>query len=196
MSRIIREARPSDMADIMQVMDAAKKIMRQSGNMHQWGEGYPSEAVITADMERNGGFVIEDCGRSAKGCLLPEGRKKIVGYFAFLQSPEPTYSKIYDGEWIDDVQPYHVVHRIASYPDAHGIFSSIMDFCFSHDTNIRMDTHRDNKIMQHNILKHGFTYCGIIYLLSGDALDQRSLATRGTQDRLAYQRTIPSHDTP
>ena len=84
MSRIIREAKPSDVADIMTVMDAAKGIMRQSGNMHQWGEGYPSEAVVTADMERNGGFVIEDDG-------------KIVGYFAFLPSPEPTYSKIYDG---------------------------------------------------------------------------------------------------
>ena len=48
MTRIIREARPTDMAEIRQVMDAAKKIMRQSGNMHQWGEGYPSEAVITA----------------------------------------------------------------------------------------------------------------------------------------------------
>ena len=101
-----------------------------------------------------------------------------------------TYAKIYDGEWIDDVQPYHVVHRIASYPDAHGIFSSIMDFCFSHDTNIRIDTHRDNKIMQHNILKQGFTYCGIIYLQSGDALDQRSLATKGTQERLAYQKMV------
>jgi len=32
MSRIIREAQPSDMAEIMLVMDAAKKIMRQSGN--------------------------------------------------------------------------------------------------------------------------------------------------------------------
>jgi hypothetical protein len=46
-----------------------------------------------------------------------------------------------------------VVHRIASYPDAHGIFISIMEFCFSHDTNIRIDTHRDNKIMQHNLEK-------------------------------------------
>ena len=50
------------MTDIMKVMDAAKKIMRQSGNMLQWGEGYPSEAVIMADIERNGGFVIEDAG--------------------------------------------------------------------------------------------------------------------------------------
>ena len=87
------------MADIMKVMDAAKKIMRQSGNMHQWGEGYPSEAVIMADMERNGGFVIEDDG-------------KTVGYFAFLPSPEPTYARIYDGKWLDDERPYHVVHRI------------------------------------------------------------------------------------
>ena len=50
------------------------------------------------------------------------------------------------------------------------------NFCFTHDTNIRIDTHRDNKIMQHNLLKHGFTYCGIIYLLSGD-------------ERLVYQKT-------
>jgi len=162
MSRIIREATPTDIPEIMKVVDAAKGIMRQSGNMHQWGEGYPSEAVIAADMERNGGFVVED-------------EKKIVGYFAFLQSPEPTYAKIYEGKWIDDTLPYHVVHRIASNPDAHGIFSSIMDFCFSHDTNIRIDTHRDNKIMQHVILKQGFSYCGIIYLLSGD-------------ERLAYQK--------
>ena len=54
MNRIIREARMKDMAEIMKVMDAAKQIMRQSGNMHQWGEGYPSEAVINADMEKGG----------------------------------------------------------------------------------------------------------------------------------------------
>ena len=143
------------MADIMMVMDAAKKIMWQSGNMHQWGEGYPSEAVITADMERNGGFVIEDDGN-------------IVSYFAFLPSPEPTYARIYEGQWLDDERPYHVVHRIGRYPNAHGIFVSIMDYCFSKDSNIRIDTHRDNHIMQHNIEKHGFTYCGIIYLANGD----------------------------
>ena len=162
MKRIIREARPNDMADIMKVIDAAKKIMRQSGNIHQWGEGYPSEKVIAEDMDKNGGLVIVD-------------KNKIVGYFAFLPSPEPTYARIYEGKWLDDERPYHVIHRIASYPDVHGIFNSIMDYCFSHDTNIRIDTHRDNKIMQHNITKYGFSYCGIIYLASGD-------------ERLAYQK--------
>ena len=146
----------------MQVFSAAKRIMRQSGNMHQWGEGYPSEDVVKADMEKKGAFVVEE-------------DNKVVGYFAFLPSPDPTYNRIYDGKWIDDEQAYHVVHRIASYPEVHGVFSSILDFCSSLDTNIRIDTHRDNTIMQHNLLKHGFSYCGIIYLLSGD-------------ERLAYQR--------
>jgi hypothetical protein len=113
-------------------------------------------------MEKAGGYVIEDEGR-------------VAGYFAFLPSPEPTYARIYEGEWLDDVRPYHVVHRIASYPEVHGVFSSIMDFCFRHDSNIRIDTHRANTIMQHNVTKHGFSYCGIIYLASGD-------------ERLAYQR--------
>ena len=160
---IIREARPSDMAEIMKVMDAAKKIMRQSGNMHQWADNYPSTDVILHDIEIGGGYVVEDDGT-------------IVAYFAFLPSPDPTYAKIYEGNWIEDTLPYHVVHRIASYPDAHGVFKSIMDFCFAHDSNIRIDTHRDNQIMQPDILKEGFTYCGIIYLLSGD-------------ERLAYQKT-------
>ena len=165
MDRIIREAKPIDITDIMQVMEAAKKIMRSSGNMYQWGDGYPTEAVIFSDMEKHGGYVIEDAGR-------------IVAYFAFIPSPEPTYSKIYNGEWLDDTLPYHVIHRIASYPDVHGIFDSIMDFCFSHDENIRIDTHKDNSIMQHNIKKYGFTYCGIIYLASGD-------------ERLTYQKLSP-----
>ena len=168
MNRTIREAIPTDITDIMHVMEAAKTIMRSSGNMRQWVDGYPSEAVMFSDMEKHGGYVVEDAGR-------------IVGYFAFLPSPEPTYSKIYDGKWLDDTPSYHVVHRIASYADVHGIFIDIMDFCFSHDANIRIDTHKDNLIMQHNIEKHGFSYCGIIYLANGD-------------ERLAYQKINDSNE--
>ncbi|MBR1665027.1 MAG: N-acetyltransferase [Bacteroidaceae bacterium] len=164
MQRTIREARPEDMAEIMAVMDAARQIMRQSGNMHQWVAGYPSEAAIRNDMNVQGGFVVED-------------DRRLVGYFAFLPSPEPTYEKIYGGAWLDDEQPYHVVHRIASYPEVHGVFGSIMDFCFSRDRNLRIDTHRDNLIMQHLMTRHGFAYCGIIYLANGD-------------ERLAYQRVV------
>ena len=60
---------------------------------------------------------------------------------------------------------YEEIHLSSGWP---------LDWSFSREGNIRIDTHRDNKIMQHNILKYGFSYCGIIYLLSGD-------------ERLAYQ---------
>ena len=138
--------------------------MRASGNMLQWNDGYPSQSVILADMEASNGYVVEEDGA-------------IVAYFALIASPEPTYNAIYGGEWLDDEKPYHVIHRIASTPESHGVFDAIMDYSFSVDGNIRIDTHRDNTIMQHNILKHGFSYCGIIYLLSGD-------------ERLAYQKIL------
>ena len=162
--RIIRAARRSDIRVIMKVLDAAKGIMRSSGNMLQWNDSYPSRKTIRNDIRNGAAFVVEDDGA-------------IVAYLAYVQSPEPTYSYIEGGEWQSDARPYHVIHRIGSLPDSHGIFKSIMDWCFEHDPNIRIDTHRDNHIMQHCILKYGFTYCGIIYLESGD-------------QRLAYQKIV------
>lgn len=162
-NRTIRKASlPKDSERLMEVFAAAKGIMAADGNTNQWTDGYPSLDIVQSDIEKDGGFVVEDDG-------------KIVAYFAFLPSPEPTYDKVYDGKWLDNSKPYHVIHRIASFPEAHGIFKSIMEFCFANERNIRIDTHRDNKIMQHNIEKHGFKYCGIIHLANGD-------------ERLAYQK--------
>ncbi|MBR1509850.1 MAG: N-acetyltransferase [Bacteroidales bacterium] len=159
-----RLATSSDITDIMTVMEAARGIMRSDGNLGQWVNGYPSEEIIRQDIDASFGHVLEENGR-------------IVGYFAFVSSPEPTYAEIFGGQWLDDTAPYHVIHRIGSFPEVHGVFSAIMGFAFSRDRNIRIDTHRDNRIMQHNILKHRFSYCGIIYLESGD-------------ERLAYQRIL------
>ena len=162
--RVVREAEVSDMEAILGVMDAARGIMRKSGNIHQWGDSYPGTDAILKDMDRHGGFVIEDDGI-------------VVGYFAFLPSPEPTYFEIEGGAWLEDESTYHVIHRIASIPEAHGIFDDMLEWCATRERNIRIDTHKDNKIMQHLIDKHGFSYCGIIHLASGD-------------ERLAYQRIM------
>lgn len=158
----IRPALPEDVSSIMPVLEAAKAIMRADGNLDQWKDGYPSREVILADISSGAGMVVEDGGVT-------------VGYFAFVPSPDPTYSYIEGGRWLDDTSPYHVIHRIGSLPSAHGVFRAIMDWCFTHDPNIRIDTHKDNHIMQHCIVSYGFTYCGIIYLANGDP-------------RLAYQK--------
>lgn len=158
----VRQARKADLPEIMAVLEAAKGIMRASGNAGQWINGYPSEEVVLEDIAGGCGYVV-----------LADGR--LSAYFAFIPSPEPTYAEIFDGAWLDDTLPYHVVHRIGSYPEVHGIFRAVLDWCFERDPNIRIDTHEDNRIMQHCILRYGFRYCGIIYLLSGD-------------ERLAYQK--------
>ena len=165
LNRNFRPATASDIPAILPVLDAARRIMRESGNPNQWADGYPSADAIRKDIERGGGFVIEDDGR-------------IVAYFAFLPSPEPTYDVIEGGSWVDETLPYHVIHRIASFPDAHGVFSDIIAWSLERERNLRIDTHRDNRIMQHCIRKAGFRYCGIIYLANGD-------------ERLAYQLIIP-----
>ncbi len=157
----VRQARKADLLEIMAVLEAAKGIMRASGNTGQWVNGYPSEEVVLEDIAGGCGYVV-----------LADGR--LSGYFAFIPSPEPTYAEIFDGAWLDDTLPYHVVHRIGSYPEVHGVFRAVLDWCFGRDPNIRIDTHEDNRIMQHCILRYGFRYCGIIYLESGDP-------------RLAYQ---------
>ena len=52
-----------------------------------------------------------------------------------------------------------------SLPDAHGIFAEIINFCFQHSKNIRIDTHRNNRIMRRLIEKYGFKYCGIVHIV-------------------------------
>ena len=55
---------------------------------------------------------------------------------------------------------------------------AIMEFCMERSRHLRVDTHRENHIMQHLLLKFGFRYRGIIYLQNGD-------------ERLAYQLILP-----
>lgn len=159
----IRQAEATDLPTIMQLVASAKVIMRKSGNQNQWNDGYPSENIILEDI-KNGSCRIVMNGDTA------------VGSFVLKAGPDPTYSNIYDGQWLDD-KPYHVIHRITSREDTHGIFNVMLRYCFSISNNIRIDTHKDNAIMRHLLEKNGFSYCGIIHIANGD-------------ERVAYQKAI------
>ena len=181
----IRPAHLADLPRIMSVLEAARGIMRGSGNINQWVNGYPSEELILEDIAGGYGYVVcetdavatcetDDAVVCEADAAAARKTGAVVAYFAFIPSPEPTYARIYGGTWLDDAAPYHVIHRIGSTPESHGVFRAIMDWCFEREPNIRIDTHRDNAIMRRCILSYGFRYCGIIYLASGD-------------ERLAYQ---------
>ena len=177
---VIRPATAVDLPALRPVFEAAKGIMRADGNPTQWAApGFPPDALLLRDLERAGGFVIERwpvaAGHDEKAVMpgLTGHLPTIVAYFALLPSPEPTYDYI-DGAWLTD-EPYGVIHRMASYPDAHGVFAAVIDFAAARYAHLRLDTHRDNRIMRHLIEKHGFAYCGIIWLPDGTP-------------RLAYER--------
>ena len=158
---MVRLAEYHDMDTILWLFSEAREIMRADGNTEQWKGPYPGEEQVRTDIEKGVGRVVLH-------------GDDIVAYFALVPSPEPTYSWI-DGEWLDNGLPYYVIHRIASSRASKGVFREIIEYAFSQCSNIRIDTHRDNRIMQHVITKAGFKYCGIIYLADGT-------------ERLAYQK--------
>ena len=170
MSYTIRKSTLADLPVILNLRDKARDIMRSYGNTFQWPDGYPRDDMFRRDIEVGGSHVMMN------------ERGEVVGTFALLPSPEVTYNVIYDGQWIDDA-PYHVIHRIASTPDSHGVLDVVLDYCESQVCNIRIDTHEANIIMRKGLEKHGYQYCGIIHLLNGD-------------ERMAFQKRLQScHET-
>ena len=151
---MIRRATYDDVPVLMDVFRKARGIMRSSGNMNQWNDGYPSEAVVRKDID-NGHCVV----------LCEDG--KVVATMAFIPGPDPTYAEIYDGGWLSDA-PYHVIHRIAVAEPGHNAAKALLDWGFGQAGSIRIDTHKDNVIMQHVLSKYGFTHCGMILLANGD----------------------------
>lgn len=139
----------------MLVYREARQIMLDSGDLHQWKEGYPPEDIIRQDIERGVGYAVVD-------------GERIVGAFAFIPGTDPTYLEIEGGAWKDDFRPYHTIHRLGSLKSSSGVAQACFDWCWSRTHNIRIDTHEDNVIMRHCIAKAGFEYCGVIHLLNGD----------------------------
>lgn len=158
----IRPAVPGDLPALREIFAAAKRFMRAHGNLHQWDGPYPEDALLL--------------GQIAQGvCFLVEAAGEPVGTFCCLPSPEPTYAEI-DGAWPED-GPYYVIHRLAANGKARGVAAACFGFCAARGLPLRIDTHRDNTVMQALLAKNGFAYCGVIRLADG-------------AERLAYYRGI------
>ena len=157
MSMRIRNATIGDLPKIRKIYTAAKSYMDASGNPNQWPVGYPPEEFLRQDIDLSRLYVCEENGR-------------LYGVFMLSMEDDPTYHHI-DGAWVNE-EPYGVIHRIASDGEKKGVFKVVLEFCKTkmaeqNITNLRIDTHEDNKTMQHLVGKYGFGYCGIIYLENG-----------------------------
>lgn len=149
----IRKAIAAELERICDIYDIAREFMRATGNPTQWSDGYPERELLAEDIKNGNLFVMEKDG-------LP------IGVFALFTGEDPTYQYI-EGQWCNDA-PYATIHRIASDGSAKGVLPAAVDYAYSLHQNVRIDTHHDNKVMQHLLAKLGFARCGIIYLENGD----------------------------
>jgi hypothetical protein len=150
---IVRKSQTADLDKILQIYSYAREQMKKNGNPSQWGDNRPSQAVIEKDIQEGNSYAIEDEG-------------EICGVFSFIIGIEPTYEMIQEGQWKDD-SPYGTIHRLASNGKEKGIFLVCLQYCEQCISNIRVDTHKDNLIMQHLLEKSGYEKCGIIFVEDG-----------------------------
>lgn len=139
---------------IMKVYHYAQDMMIETGNASQWRHTYPTEDIIKADIDSGICHVICD------------DADEVHAVFAILTGGEKDYDVIENGSWLND-NPYIAVHRVASDGKMHGVVTKIMDYCKELSSDIRIDTHNDNKIMQGQIERNGFVKCGVIYVRDG-----------------------------
>lgn len=148
----IRKAELSDLPRILGIYAYARDFMVKTGNPNQWGTTNPPKGQLQEDIAREKLYVV---------CRHNE----IRGVFFFDIGEDPTYKMIYDGQWHASKE-YGTIHRIAS-DGSGGILNACVAFCEKLCPYLRIDTHADNKVMQHALEKQGFHRCGIIYIADG-----------------------------
>lgn len=153
---IFRQSTRNDLNEIMHIIKQAQEYFKGAG-IDQWQDGYPQLELMEEDIDKNRSYV-----------LLEE--QKICGIMSILFDGEKDYDQIYEGRWLTDGK-YAAIHRIAVDTKQKGRgFASFMiekaqELCLGKNIHsIKVDTHRDNIVMQKMLKKQGFEYCGVIYL--------------------------------
>ena len=151
-------AEPEQVDAMVAITEQARANMAAMG-IDQWQCGYPDRSTWEADVAVGGAYVVLDEGR-------------VVAVFRYADEPEAAYETL-EGEWLTD-GPYATVHRCAVDPACRGrgIIGELFAFACEKAAvdgmaSVRIDTHADNKTMQHLIEADGFTRCGIIYIADG-----------------------------
>ena len=151
----VRPANMDDAQRVLEIYSIARAFMRQTGNPNQWGEEYPPKSLTLEDIEKKRLFVAEDLSDS-----------KIYAVFVLLTDGDPIYNNI-EGNWLNDL-PHAAIHRVASSGERRGMLNECINYCLSRSKNLKIDTHEQNAVMQHQLKKLGFSRCGTIYLENGD----------------------------
>ena len=154
----IKQAKMDDLNQIMEILRDGRNQLAEQG-IDQWQGDYPNEEHIKEDIEK--GFAY----------LVQSQDDETVGALSIVEAPDHSYDEL-DGDWLIDTDRYVVIHRVAIHSNhagkgyASALFTSVIDYIKNNRKDIktiRIDTHEDNKIMQHLIDKNGFTKVGELH---------------------------------
>ena len=142
----IRKAKVDELSDILAIYERASTFMKETGNPTHWAGGYPASALLQADIAGGHLYVIED------GEILH-------GVFAFFPEGDLIYDTL-PVIW-QNTLPHGAIHRVASAGTARGVLRTCVEFCLSVCDNLKIDTHKDNIVMQNALARLGFARCGV-----------------------------------
>lgn len=160
----IRKAIPEDFDNILAIYAYAREQMRLSGNPSQWGSSHPPAELVQKDIANGNSYVITD------------EKNEICAVFAFVVGDDPTYCRIENGRWLNN-DAYGTLHRVAGNGKQKGVLKCCLAYCETKVPNVRVDTHKDNHIMQHLLENSGYQRCGTIFVADGSP-------------RIAYQKKV------
>ena len=122
--------------------------------------------IIDNDIAAGNLYVIEEADKEQQTEGTDNKNSRVHGVFFFKMGEDATYNVIEDGSWLSG-DTYGTIHRVAGDGQVHGVLTMAVQFCEQKIKHLRIDTHNDNKIMQHVIEKNGFKRCGIIHVKDG-----------------------------
>lgn len=151
-----RAGQSTDIPAIMQILADARQFLKEQ-NINQWQGSYPDQAAIEKDLAARTNRV-----------LVMDGQ--VVGNASLLAGPDPFYLPI-DGDGWQGAADYMMIHRFAVSAKIRGqrlskfFISNLVSEAYAKGyRDLRIDTHAENKIMQHVITGNGFLFRGIVYL--------------------------------
>lgn len=152
----IRMAETKDIEKILSVVESGRQFL-QSQELSQWQGGYGPAGHVEEDIANKWGYVF----------LSQEDI--ICGYAALVEGVDECYTNIKDGSWDSSHEPYISIHSLAIDAFFRGKKLAALFMCRLIETarsigysDIRIDTHPGNEIMQKVILRAGFVYKGIV----------------------------------
>ena len=166
---MLRKAKSTESDEIMLIIEDGREFLRQQG-INQWQHGSPDKEIIEQDIKNQTSYVYE-IDRDIVATAM------ITNYDRDYENSPTLWSKCNN---------YLVIHRIATIKNKRNqgigrqFLSAIVEFAKKENIDyIRIDTHKNNKIMRKFLSNFGFVKLGEIKLTMKNNLDDK--------ERIAYE---------